>query len=209
MGRRCAWLLGTALLGVGACRSDGGVAPGEYPVRFDVSNSLQAPVAIRIDGVPYANLSGGASTNLTVSSRSRTLTWTSAKPMDSDGTPIPDDIPEVAISIDGINGQLEITNVINYQTYITARIRNFTSTAVSIGVFDGTTVSCASELPASSLAGSGFTVMGYYKLLPATELRAYGNAEGCSGPYVVWPAPQIRDFVPKSGLLLLDLQTAP
>jgi hypothetical protein len=200
---------GALLVLSASCRGDGPGAPAEFPVRFGVSNSLQAPVTIAIDGVAYAILSGGKSTDLTVSSKSQWLTWNSAKPMDAQGVPIPDDIAEIRISLNGINRQLEITNVINYQTYITARILNFTDIAVSIGVYDGNSVSCASKLPAASGTGSGFTVMGYYKLLPATEIRAYRDPTNCIGPYIAWTASQIRDFAPRSGVLQLALETPP
>lgn len=182
-----------------------------FPVTFTVSNNLLAPVTISINGSPYVTLSGGKSTPLTVSSTDEWLTWISAKPLDPRGRPIPDDIGDVTVALGGINRELEITNVINDQTYITARIFNLTTAPVSIGVYDGTDVSCASELPAGSADGTvrGFTQIGYYKLLAGTELRAYRDPADCSGPYVAWPSSQIKAFATKSGLLTLSLETAP
>jgi hypothetical protein len=158
---------------VAACGGDTvSPAPNAYPVRFLVSNRLIAPITIAVDGAPYAFISSGNTTALTLST-AQSLVWTSAKPKDAAGTPIPDDIGEVKIEVAGINGTLEIGNVIGDQTYITARIFNDTSVPVSIGVFDGTSVSCASALPAGSANTTGFTQIGYYRLLPATEIRAY------------------------------------
>lgn len=195
---------------VAACESDRATAgSAEFPVRFLVFNELVAPVTISIDGVPHIGLRPGENAGLAVPSTAQWLTWTSAKPMDASGQPIPDDIGEVRIAIGGINRALEISNVIADQPYITALIYNTTSAHVSIGVYDGSAVSCAAQLPASSGTASGFTRIGYYRLLPGTELRAYRASTGCSGPHVSWSAAQLKDFAPKSGLLALSLDSAP
>lgn len=194
-------------LGAG-CKSQRVSGPTEFPMRFVVSNSLIAPVTISVDAIPAVGLQGGASSGLTVSSTSQWLTWISAKPMDSQAQPIPDDIGEVQIAVAGINGRLEISNVIADQTYITARIFNRTNAPVSIGVYDGSSLSCAAELPAASGAMSGLTQIGYYRLLPATEVRAYREPR-CAGPHISWPSSQLKDFTAKSGLLTLTLDSAP
>ena len=195
---------------VTACESDRGTASqAKFPVSFVVSNNLIAPVSISIDGIPYVSLQGGTRTSLTVSSTTQWLTWTSAKPMDSDGQPIPDDIGKVTLAPAGINAELEISNVINDQTYVTARIFNFTNAPVSIGVYDGSSVSCASQLPGASGTVSGFTQIGYYRLLPTTELRAYRDRSRCTGPYLSWPSSQLKGFIAKSGLLTLALDSPP
>lgn len=193
-----------------ACESDRATsAPAEFPVRLIVSNHLIAPVAISVDGIPILGLQGGASAGFTVSSTAQWLTWRSAKPTDSRGQQIPDDIAEVRILVGGINRLLEITNVIADQPYITAAIFNFTNTPVSIGVHDGSSVSCAAELPATSGVATGFVRIGYYALLPATEVRAYRDPSRCIGPYVSWSWPLLKGFTEKSGLLTLALDTAP
>jgi hypothetical protein len=195
---------------VAACEGGGATAgPGEFPVRFVVANALIAPVTVSIDGVAYIVLTSGRSSGLTVSSRAQWLTWTSAKPMDAAGRPIPDDLGEVKIAVSGINGVLEIRNVVNDQTYITAQIFNHTNAQVSIGVYDGSAVSCAAVLPAAAGSVSGFVQIGYYRLLPATEVRAYRDPLRCTGPYVSWPSPQLAGFTAKSGLLALSLDAAP
>ena len=199
------------LIGLGAACESGRATSGPtaFPVEFLVSNRLIAPITISVDGIPIVGLQGGGSTGLTVSSTAQWLTWMSAKPMDSRGQPIPDDIVEVTVMISGINRLLEISNVINDQTYITAGIVNHTNAPVSIGVYDGFSVSCASELPATSGTVGGFTRIGYYKLLPATEVRAYRDPSRCSGPYVSWPSSQLKGFIDKSGLVSLSLDSAP
>ncbi len=195
---------------VGACDSGSTASgPSEFPVRFVVANALIAPVTISVDGTPHVILTSGRSTGITVSSTAQWLTWTSAKPMDARGHPIPDEIDEVKVPISGISGALEIRNVINDQTYITARIFNFTRAPVSIGVYDGSAVSCAAELPAASGSVAGFVQIGYYRLLPATEVRAYRDPSLCTGPYVSWPRSELASFEPKSGLLSLSLDAAP
>lgn len=183
--------------------------PTEFSVRFVVYNNLLAPVTISIDGTPHVGLSGGGNTGLTVSSRAQWLTWVSAKPMDAQGHPIPDDIGEIRIAVSGINHELQISNVIDDQTYITARILNFTTVPASIGVYDGSSVSCAAHLPAASGTANGYTQIGYYRLRSATEIRAYRDPAGCTGPYISWPSAQLRDFRAKSGLLHLALESAP
>jgi len=55
----------------------------------------------------------------------------------------------------------------------------------------------------------GFTQIGYYRLLPATEIRAYREPTNCTGPYFSWPLSELRKFDEKSGLLVLSLDTAP
>lgn len=176
------------------------------PVTFVVENDLIAPITISLDGSPYVIVSSGRATPITVPASSR-VTWTSAKPADAHGQKIPDEIGDVRLNVAAVGGSLEITNVIGDQTFFTARIFNFTSSAVSIGVFDGTKVWCASLLPAATVSNAGFTVIGYYRLLPATELRAYTTTADCTGRYVTWPSSQITDLQAKSGLLTLSLES--
>ncbi len=184
--------------------------PGDFPIRFQVTNDLVAPVTVRIDGTPVAILSSGKGTALTVSSSAQWLTWTSAKPAGADGVPIPDNIGEVKIPVSGIAGALEIRNVIADQTYVTARIFNSTKAQVLIGVFDGAEVACAGVLPAAASGGAdGLVQIGYYRLLPATELRAYRDGSRCSGPYVAWPGSTLKGYAANSGLILLTLDTVP
>jgi hypothetical protein len=201
-------LIATALLVV-ACSDGATSAQGDFMVRFLVSNALIAPVTVSIDGTAYAILTTGKSTQLTVSSRAQWLTWTSAKPAGSDGLPFLDDIGEVRIPISGINGALEISNVVGDQTFITARVLNSTATQVSIGVYDGNLVSCAGVLPAATPSANGFVQIGYYRLSTATEVRAYRDGSRCTGPYTSWPSTQLAGFAPKSGLLTLSLSSAP
>jgi hypothetical protein len=190
-----------------ACSGDSTMLePFSGPVSFVASNDLIAPVTISADGSPYVILSSGRTTPITLPAGTR-LTWTSAKPADAQGRRIPDEIGEVRVNVPGMSGTLEITNVIGDQTYFTARIFNFTDDAVSVGVFDGTRVWCASFLPAATLSGPGFTVTGYYRLVPATELRAYTTTVDCTGPYVTWPSSQMIGLQPKSGLLTLSLES--
>ena len=113
------------------------------------------------------------------------------------------------ISVSGISTALEISNVIDNQTYITAAIVNLTSAKVSVGVYDGTSVLCASELPAAVGSTRGFTQIGYYRLRPATEIRAYRSPSDCTGRFVSWSSSQLKSFQDKSGLLTLTLDTPP
>jgi hypothetical protein len=200
-------MVALAAMGMGCGTSP--AAPSDTLIRFHVSNHLLAPVAIRVDGVAYVNLSGGASTNVTVSREAQWLSWLSAKPMDFEGQPIRDDLSEVQVSLSGIDLQLDISNVVNGQTYITAQILNFTSAPVSIGVYNESSVTCAARLPAASGGTSAFTQIGYYRLLGTTEIRAYRDPSTCTGPYTAWSSSQIRDFSAKSGLVSLRLDSAP
>jgi hypothetical protein len=193
-----------------ACESNPAASPAiPFAVRFSVINDLVSPVTISVDSVPYVILPAGQGANLTVPSAALWLTWTSAKPAGSNGVAIPDDLSEVRMSVSGIGTSLDISNVINDQTYITAGIYNLTSASVSIGVYDGTSVECASELPAAVGATIGFTQIGYYKLLLATELRAYRAPSGCTGPFIAWSSSQLKAFKDKSGLLTLTLDSLP
>ena len=178
------------------------------PVTFRAANDLIAPVTVKVDGSPYLILSSGRSTQVTLPANTR-LTWTSAKPADAQGQMIPDEIGEQTVDVSSITGALEITNVIGSQTYFTARIFNFTNKRVSVGVFEGSTLWCAALLPASTASGPGFTVIGYYRLLPATELRAYTASADCTGQYVPWPSSQLVGLEAKSGLLTLSLEPTP
>jgi len=183
------------------------MAPSEFTVRFTATNDLLAPITFLVDGSPYAILSTGRSTGLTVSSKAHVI-WISAKPADSRGQPIPDEIGEVSVSVAAINGVLEITNVINDQTYITASIFNRANAPASIGVYDGATVSCASQVPAATPTTAGFTQTGYYRLGPRTEFRAYSTPD-CTGAYSAWPQSALANFEAKSGLVTLTLTTLP
>lgn len=183
--------------------------PREFPVQLIVANALIAPIAISVDGVPVVGLKSGVSSGITVSSSAKQLTWTSAKPMDMNGRVIEDDIGEVKIALGSIGGLLEIGNVIDNQTYITAQILNATEVRVSIGVSDGTQVSCGVPLSAASGGVLGFTRTGYYRLLPTTEIRAYRDPKRCAGPYTRWPASELRAFSPSSGLVILTLDSPP
>jgi hypothetical protein len=193
---------------VAACGGDAAMTPlPEFSVRFVATNELLAPVTILVDSSPYAILGKGQSVNLNLSSKAR-VTWTSAKPADAHGQMIPDQIGEVKVAVTAINGVLEITNVIGDQTYITASIFNHIESPVSIGVYDGTSVSCASQLPGASQGTSGFTQTGYYRLVPSTEFRAY-RASNCTGDYSAWPSSELAAFEPKSGRVRLTLTSAP
>ena len=189
---------------VAGCGGDMAVtAPAEFDVRFVAMNDLLAPVTILVDGSPYAILSNGKSVNLNLSSKAR-VTWKSAKPADANGQMIPDQIGEVNVAVMAINGMLDITNVIDDQTYITASIFNHTPSPVSIGVYDGASVSCASQLPGASQNTSGFTQTGYYRLVASTQFRAY-RTSNCTGDYIAWPSSELAAFEPKSGRVILTL----
>jgi hypothetical protein len=193
-----------------ACETTGDAAgPAEFPVQLIVSNRLVAPVSVSIDGTPLVGLQSGASSPVTISSKVQWLTWTSAKPLDPRGQPIRDDIGEVKVLIAGANSVVEISNIIDDQAYVTASIFNQTTAAVSIGVSDGASVACAAELPPAAGAVRGFTRIGYYRLAPATEVRAYRDPVNCTGPYRAWPSSEVRAFNAKSGLVILSLDTAP
>src|SRR4051794_19572826 len=115
---RCATLLALA-----ACSGDpAGVSEHSSGgvVRFVVSNQLSAPVTISVDDTVALILFSGASGGLAVSPAAQWLTWTSSKPTDTTGTPIADDIGVVRLPVSGIRSGLEITNVINDTTYVTA-----------------------------------------------------------------------------------------
>lgn len=180
-----------------------------HPVQFTVVNRLVAPVAIAIDGTPQLGLGGGGSSPLTVGGSAQWLTWTSAKPMDDAGRPIPDDIQEITVAVSGINRTLEISNVIQDRTFITGRFFNGTRSPVSIGVHDGTTVSCAAAMPAMMGDVAGYTQIGYYRLESATEIRAYRDPRNCTGPYLAWPRESLREFEPGTGQVTLVLLNAP
>ena len=192
-----------------ACSGDSVIVPAQTgPVTFRAANDLVAPVTVKVDGQPYLILSSGRSTQVTLPANTR-LTWTSAKPADAHGQLIPDEIGEQTVDVSSITGALEITNVIGDQTYFTARIFNFTNGPVSIGVFEGSMLWCAALLPGASANGPGFTVIGYYRLLAATELRAYTASADCTGSYVPWPSAQLSGLAAKSGLLTLSLEPTP
>lgn len=203
---RCAPAL---LLIVAGCGNVAPAAPSEFPVQLRIVNNLAAPITVAIDGEPMVILRSGGSSGLTVSSNAQWLTWVSAKPMDPLGQPIQDDIGSVQHAIGGINRTLAVTNIIGDQPHITAEVFNRTSAPVSIGVFDGARVACAAELPARSPQRLGYTRTGYYRLGGATEMRAYRDPLGCTGPYVAWPAAQLRSYEPGSGLISLVLDAEP
>ena len=196
------------VLPIVACAAGGdSMAPSEFTVQFTATNDLLAPVTFLVDGSPYAILSTGRSTGLSLSSKAH-VTWVSAKPADSRGQPIPDEIGEVSVSVAAINGVLEITNVINDQTYITASIYNYATIPASIGVYDGTMVSCASQVPGATPTTAGFTQTGYYRLTAKTEFRAYGTPD-CSGVYIAWTQSELANFQAKSGRVTLALSASP
>ena len=208
MGMRTTRAIVLLALGTACQARDTVSGPAEFPVQLIVSNRLVAPVSVAIDGTPLVGLQGGAGASITVSSRSQWLTWTSAKPTDARGQPIPDDIGEVKVQVSGANGVVEIVNIIDDQAYFTASIFNQTTAPVSIGVYHGSAVACAAELPPAAGTVNGFTRTGYYRLRPDTEVRAYRNP-GCTGPYVSFPSVDVKSFSAKSGLVILSLGSAP
>ncbi len=184
------------LAAMAGCADAVGVSgrPADSVVRFIVTNELAAPVTIAIDDTVSLILASGASSGLAVSPAAQWLTWTSAKPTDTTGTPIPDDIGQVKLRVSGIRSVLEITNVINDTTYVTAELVNLT---------------CASVLRAASGRTAGFTKIGYYRLLAGTEIRAYQDESHCTGTYVAWSASHLKQFAPKAGLVSLILNSVP
>ncbi|MBV9881104.1 MAG: hypothetical protein JO180_11440 [Gemmatirosa sp.] len=208
-GIRIMGLLGGATALAAACGPDAtAVAPGSGTVRFQVTNALLAPVTVSVDGTPVVILGTGRTSPVTVPSSAHSLTWVSAKPTDAAGVPIPDDIGEVTMRVSGIGNALEIDNVIGGLPHVTASIVNRTTAQVSIGVFDGATVSCAAVLPGAAEGAPGFVRTGYYRLGAATELRAY-RAARCTGPFTAWPRTQLTSFAAKAGLVVLSLDVAP
>jgi hypothetical protein len=202
--RQCCFVTATIMLT--ACSHESVMLPIQTgTVSFQAANDLIAPVTIKADGSPYLILSSGGSAPLTLPANTR-LTWTSAKPADAHGELIPDEIGEQIVAAVRNGGTLEITNVIGGYTYFTARIFNFTSARVSIGVFQESTLWCAALLPAASADFPGFTLTGYYRLLPTTEVRAYTASADCTGAYVTWPPSQLTDLEAKSGRLTLSLE---
>jgi hypothetical protein len=192
-----------------ACEKQATSPTTPFAVRFSVTNHLVSPVTISIDSTPVVIVMGGKTASLTVPSTAKWLAWISAKAAGSNGALIPDDISEVKVPIAGIGAALDIINVINDQAYITAMIYNSTSAPVSIGVYDGASVTCAAELPAATSTSKGFTQIGYYRLLSTTEVRAYRAPSGCTGSFISWPQSQLKTFATKSGLLTLTLDAAP
>lgn len=182
--------------------------PGSARATFTVANMLIAPVTLSIDSVPYAIIDGGATASLTVPASTQWLTWTSAKPKDADGNRIPDDIGVVRVAVAGINRELDIANVIDDQPYFTARIFNDTPAAVSIGVYNGQSVACAAELPGAANGIAGFVLIGYYRLLTTTEVRAF-REPGCTGPYSSWSRSALASMEPNSGVVSLNLESTP
>ena len=198
------------LLLIGGCSGD--VRLDTEPThlfQFVVTNRLLAPITVAIDDNVTAIITNGKTTGITAASSAQWLTWTSAKPADVHGAEIPDDIRKQRIGVPAIGVALEITNVINDTTYITASIFNETTSDASIGLFDGTSVTCVSWLPAKSGAVHGFTQTGYYRLSAATEIRAYRFGSDCTGTFIAWPRTLLASFEPKSGLVTLVLNTAP
>lgn len=195
---------------IGGCDGARTTSPAAgVPLRFLITNHLLAPVQVSVDGAPAIGLHGGASGGIAVPSTAGSLTWTSAKPTDADGHPIPDDIGEVKVAVSAIGSTLDISNVIGDDTYVTASIFNHTSAAVSIGFQNGTVTSCAAALPASTQTVTNFTQTGYYRLLPTTEIRAFRDPTRCSGSWVAWTPAELRGFTPGSGSLTLTLDRAP
>jgi hypothetical protein len=200
----------SALSVLAACAHGASDPTTDAPFRFEVTNALIAPVTVSIDGAPLAILSSGKQTLITARPDAQWLTWTSAKPAGPDGAEIPDQIGEVRVAVAGINGALQIRNVVDDQVYITASLFNTTPARVTIGVFDGVTVWCAGVLPGVSAQGvRGFVQIGYYRLSAATEIRAYRDSAHCTGVYTAWPSAAIKAFEPNSGLVVLTLDAAP
>lgn len=206
-----AWKAAVCLGLLSACSGGGStaVAPGDFRVRFMVSNDLLAPVTIAVDDTPYVILTTGRSTEVAAPTAAHVLSWTSANTTDSTGRQILDDIDTVTISIGLIQSALEITNIIQGETYFTAHVFNTTTAQVDIGVFNGATVSCAGILPPAVGPAAGFVQIGYYRIRSATEVRAYRDRTDCTGPYVAWPRSALASPEPKSGSLSLILTTAP
>lgn len=194
---------------IGGCDGARATSTAAVPLRFLITNHLLAPVQVSVDGAPAIGLNSGASGGITVPSTAWSLTWTSAKPTDAEGHPIPDDIGEVKIAVAAIGPTLDISNVVGDDTYITVRILNHTSTPASIGFQNGTVTSCAAALPASTESRTNFTQTGYYRLLPTTEIRAFRDPIRCSGPWVAWTPTELRAYSARSGSLVLSLERAP
>jgi hypothetical protein len=203
-------MLAAMLAACGGGATDVPSTSSTEPLRFQVSNALIAPVVVRVDGDPLVILSAGASSGVGVRRSAQWLTWTSAKPTDSTGRPIPDDIGEVRVRVAGVGPAFEISNVIDGMPHVTVGVVNRSDKPAEIGVFDGAKVACAGALPVTGRDGQrGFVQTGYYRLSSDTELRAYRYGSGCTGSYVAWPRTALAGFTAKAGALSLSLDTAP
>lgn len=198
------------VLVIAGCVATDTVGPSTaFPVTFEISNALLAPVSVTVDDTLVAILTEGRSLSVTVSSHSQWLRWTSAKPADPLGHPIPDDIGETQIAVGSITRVLAINNVIGDDTFITASVFNLTGGPTAIGVWNGTRVTCAGILPAATTNTAGFVQIGYYRLTPATEVRAYRDALACTGPYRSWGQTHLSRFASRSGLVQIIVDASP
>jgi hypothetical protein len=198
-------------LGIAACAGESASLTGSRGVvRFLATNELLAPVTISIDDTADAILWNGQTLEITVRPSAQYVIWESAKPADRNGVRVSDDIAPVKIRAGSIGESLVITNIVKDIPYITASILNETTSEASIGIFNGTGVTCASWLPAKAGTVHGFTQTGYYRYLAGiTEFRAYRDPTQCAGPYSAWPLSAIAAYAPRSGLVVLTLTTPP
>ena len=195
---------------VAACRADAPVEPPrEFTRQVIVVNSLLAPVMLQIDGIPVVSLGGGRTSGIAVSSDNTWISWTSAKPTDSNGRPMPDHIGEVRLRVTGVGDRLVINNVIEGQTYFTARILNTSGAPATIGVLENGVVECVGTVNAAPPGGTGVLQIGYYRLRPGTAVRAYRDPERCEGVYSVWPTAGLSGYEQGSGFISLLMDTPP
>ena len=187
-----------AVLGVACTEPEG-------PHTISVYNFLQVPIQVSANGTAFGTIAANEFTAITVAASTETITVSPGSDLYGDGSVVPDDLATFAAPITA-DGEVDVSNIVNGQTYFAPRIWNGSNADVMIGLVEGPTVRCLGTLAPTFLIVSRW---GYYRLTSSTTLRVYRAASNCSGPSLQWSNAQLSAFEVKTGVVILNVLASP
>ncbi len=173
------------------------------PVRVAIHNQLVSPVTVVSDGITYGTFAPGWTT-LAFPHTATALTWTPATRLYSDSTPVPTDLTVQGASFAALTDTVVITNVVSGEAYFTPLLYNLTGVTVDAAIVDNGAVRLCVELTATT----SFQ-LAYYLLTPTVDVRVYRIGTSCTGTYVAVGHATLAAYQAGSGLVLVNMSTAP
>jgi hypothetical protein len=188
------------LLALGGCYSKPTAA--WQPVRVVVENFLTEPVSITSGGTTYGSFSTRW-TALALPPGAATLTWTPTAPVYSDSSAVPSDLTIQTVALTANPDTVVITNVVNGQKYFSPWLFNSSGDTVDVGIVDGGSTRLCVQLGTTNFQ------LAYYRLTSTVEVHVFRSGTNCTGSYITWNNASLAAYQVSSGVVQLNITTAP
>lgn len=177
-------------------------APATTPVDLAVTNALDVPVRLSVDGMVLGNVGPVSQGRVAVPAGHAAVTWAPFKRTSARGATLADDFDGGTIGVAGPRMSALITNAVRGELFFTPVITNASAQRVGIAIADLAGVRClGAQDPADALGTP--VAWGYYRLTPVTTLRVYPTADCTGDGWAFWPTITLRTFAPNTGAIAL------